>query len=127
MKEYLRKQIVLTDFELKQICKERKRSLLNELQYIENELCDVQKQLISLSTSNGGIMLVRLKKLNDTINVSVVITDRNEAIVKKVYRSIDHTFIYALRPNGEWIPVLEGAKWPEDCYFKGIKIERNYQ
>lgn len=64
---------------------------------------------------------------DDTINISVIITDLNETVVRKVYCSINRTFIYALGPNGKWIPVLEGAKWPEDCYFKGIKIERDLQ
>lgn len=65
--------------------------------------------------------------MTGAVSVSVMITDKNEAIVRKVCHSIGGTFIYALRPNGEWISVSEGDKWPEDCYLKGIRIERNHQ
>lgn len=68
------------------------------------------------------------------LNIAIsVIPFNDKVVVRKVIkyqRGVDNmisTYIHALRSNGEWIFVMEGSMWPEDCYLDFWKRDKDCQ
>jgi vacuolar-type H+-ATPase subunit D/Vma8 len=51
MREFLRKQITLTTFEIEQILKRRRRKLFAKMQAIENEIRQIEEEIEELRKS----------------------------------------------------------------------------
>ncbi len=45
MQEFLRQQMVMTDFELEMYLKRRRRDILAQIEKLQQEYCEVEKQL----------------------------------------------------------------------------------
>ena len=54
MKEYLRQQMVLTDFELRQRLKQKRRQLLQTIAECETEIVHIDTALDSLTDETSG-------------------------------------------------------------------------